>query len=96
MFARVSVYQAEPGRIDDVARSFQDRRSVQELQGFVDAFVLVDRNSGKAMTLTLWESEQAANESAEKAKELRNSAVEEFGGSVESVETYEVALHLNE
>lgn len=95
MFARVSVYQSEPDRIDDVAKSFENRRGVQELQGFIDAYVLVDRNSGKAITLTLWENEQAANESAEKAKELRDSAAEEFGGSVESVETYEVALHLN-
>jgi heme-degrading monooxygenase HmoA len=96
MFARVGVYQSEPGYVDEVAKSFENRREVQELPGFVDAYVLIDRNTGKAMTLTFWESEQAVNESAEAAKELRDSAVQEFRGSVESVETYEVTLHVKE
>ena len=94
MFARVGTYQSKPEDIDKVTSSFQGRTdTVQNLQGFRDAYLLVDRKSGKAVTVTLWESEQALADSAEAAGKLRSAAADEFGGTILSVETYEVALH---
>jgi hypothetical protein len=54
--------------------------------------LLVDRQSGKAMTITFWESEQARERSVEQANQLRDQAVSEAGLTVRSVENYEIAF----
>jgi hypothetical protein len=64
------------------------------IEGFEDAYLLVDHDGGKAMTVTLWSSEVAAEASAERASQMRSDAVAASGFSIGTVETYEVALHL--
>jgi hypothetical protein len=44
------------------------------------------------MTITFWESEQAAAESREAANRVRSAATERAGGSVTSMQEFEVAL----
>ncbi len=51
----------------------------------------MDRHTGKAMTITLWEDEAAMQQTAGDADEVRERARKPFGGTIESVETYEVA-----
>lgn len=94
MVARVSTYLGPTDRIDDAVRSFDELTDdLGEIEGFEDAYLLVDHDSGKAMTMTLWSSEEAAEASAERASEMRSDAVAASGFSIGTVETYEVALH---
>jgi hypothetical protein len=44
--------------------------------------------------MTLWSSEEAAQASAEQAKQMRSDAAGGAGMSIGSVETYEVALQI--
>jgi hypothetical protein len=44
------------------------------------------------MSITLWESETAMRESAERADRMREEATEPSGASIQSVEGYEVAI----
>ena len=44
------------------------------------------------MSITIWETEDALLASAARADELRKSATEPSGGTIESVEHYEVAM----
>jgi len=55
--------------------------------------LLVDRQSGKAIAITLWEDEQALHASEERANELRAAVAEEMHASEQpSVSRYEVAV----
>ena len=91
MFARVSTYRA-----DDADKLVEGFRSVtdplEQMDGFTQAFFLVDRATGKGMSITIWESEQALLASVAKADELRKRGSEAGGASIESVEHYEVGL----
>jgi hypothetical protein len=55
--------------------------------------LLIDRESGNALAITLWEDEAAMRASEERANELRRAAAEELG-AVEPprVDRYEVAV----
>ena len=55
--------------------------------------LLIDRESGNAMAITLWEDEAAMRASEERANELRRAASEELGATDQPrVERYEVAV----
>ncbi len=94
MFARVSTYQGPPDQIDDGVRYAQENivPRVHEIDGFEGVYFLVDRQSGKALSITLWESEEAMRASEEEANRLRSSAAEAGSQEVVSVDRYEIAI----
>jgi len=91
MFARVSTY-----RTDDAGKLVDgfDRVTgpLEQMDGFSRAYFLIDREGGKAMSITMWETEEALSAGVEKANELRGQATESGGGSIEAVDHYEIAL----
>ncbi|MER3405126.1 MAG: hypothetical protein C4289_08160 [Chloroflexota bacterium] len=94
MFARVSIMQASPKHLEEGIRYVQSMPSPgdQRMAGFRGAFLLVDRTSAKVMTITLWETEQDVQESAEGAGRLRAAISQAFGFTgTPVVEVYEVA-----
>lgn len=52
---------------------------------------LVDRSSGKTLTITLWETEEAMRNGEEAANRIRTDKAAASGGKIVSVEHYEVA-----
>ena len=91
MFARVSTYRGADA--DRLLEGFQSvTEPLEQMDGFSHAYFLVDRDSGKGMSITVWESEQALSASAAKADELRKRGSETGGGSIESVEQYEIGM----
>ena len=94
MYARVSTYQGPPDQIDEGVRYAQENilPRVQEVDGFEGVYFLVDRQSGKALTITLWESEEALRGSEEEANRLRSESAEAGSQEVMGVERYEVAI----
>ena len=68
--------------------------ALRGLDGFEGAYLFVDRGTGNAVSVTLWASEDAAQASAEKAKQMRDQAAGGAGMSIESVTTYEVAVQI--
>ena len=93
MHARVTTLSGSPGDVDSGIANFQENvlPFVQE-QG-EGAILLVDRQSGKAISITLWEDEQALRASDEAANALRAEAANRIGASeTPSVERYEVAI----
>jgi hypothetical protein len=92
VFARLARYAVDPERVGDAVESFRDAgRSLAGLTGFVNGFLLIDRDSGSLSTLTLWETGRALEESGPRAAALRVHAIERVDGSCESVAEYEVA-----
>jgi len=93
MHARVSIF--EGGDVDELVRGHDSAWKSHDFEGsdgLSKAYVLVDRASGKALTITLWESEDAMNASEEQAKQILAEATEPAGASTQSEGHYEVAL----
>lgn len=93
MFARVSTYHGSD--VDAFTKGFESvSRDVEGLAGFSGGYLLVDRASGEAMTITLWKDETALAASVEKANDIRRQAADTGGYSIDSVAHYEVATAL--
>jgi hypothetical protein len=77
MVARVTTYHADEPN-DRLLEAFQDTiGSLQQVDGFSHGYFLVDADTGKAVSMTVWESDDAMSAS---------------GAAVESVDHYEVGL----
>lgn len=94
MFARVSTYRGDPAQIDEgLDRARQDIiPRVRQLDGFKGIYYLVDRESGKALSVVFYETEEAMRASEEAANRLRSESADASGATVEGVERYEVAI----
>ena len=89
MYARATTLRASPEDVQEQIDHYQEGiQSVREISGNRGAFLLVDRSVGKAISVTLWESDEAMQASRKRADELRQQAQESPG---ESVDEYEVA-----
>jgi heme-degrading monooxygenase HmoA len=92
MFARVSRYRSDEDS-DKLLEGFQATVGpLQLVDGFSHAYFMVDRETGNAVSMTIWESEGAMTASAESAEERRQQRSEVGGASVESVDHYEIGL----
>jgi heme-degrading monooxygenase HmoA len=97
MYARVTVVQGSPDKIDAGVESFNQQilPTAKKLEGFKAGFLLVDRSTGKGMGITMWDSEEARAKGAEALAEARAATIQTMGGTVPPVDEYEVvASHL--
>ena len=63
MYARVINSQLLPGKVDDSVSIWRDKvaPNIKQAQGFKGAYLFGDRQTGKGVTITLWETEDDAN-----------------------------------
>ncbi len=94
MHARTTILLAEPGRIADGIAYVRDevRSRVTAMKGCVGMSMLVDRETGRCIATTAWESEAALRASAEMVRPLREEAERALGSTGSSVDTWEVAV----
>lgn len=94
MFARVSTFQGPPDQTAEGIRVAREQiLPVARLHdGFEGIYILFDRETGKSITITLWESEEDMRASEEAANRARSESAESAGETVVGVERYEVAL----
>jgi quinol monooxygenase YgiN len=92
MVSRVNFLQTQPDRIDDVARVVREvvHPGISEERGYVGYIVLGDRETGKALGVTLWESADSREQSDTKARQIRPRVEETTGGTMRGVERYDV------
>ena len=89
MHARLSTYQTDdPAGLISGFQAVTDE--LEQMEGFSHAYFLVDRETGKAASITIWESADALNESVSKADELRRKGTQPSGASIASVDHFEV------
>ena len=94
MHARVSIFEGSPDEMDE---SLREAREVvlprgRQMEGFKGMIALGDRQSGKTLGITFWESEEALRASEEAANRLREESAEASEETIASVERYEVGL----
>ncbi len=94
MWARVSRFTGPTDRIDEDIRDSREaaKQLLDTTSGSKGLYYLVDRENGRSMAVTLWESEEALRASEEAAARVREDSTERVGGAIVSVERYEVAL----
>jgi len=92
MFARVTVVQGSPDKIEQGIDSFNGQvlPAVKGVAGYRAAFLLVDRKTGKSIGITLWESEDARRRGGEAVDAARAATIKAMGGSVPPIEEFEV------
>ena len=100
MFARIATYAAEPSpyRIEQGIRRAREKAlpRLRQLEGYEGAYFFVDRQRGKAISISLWESEEAMHTSEEVVRGLRDEIAGGLATQTVDVEHYEVAIGLEE
>lgn len=91
MFARMTAYQVPVDRMEEAIESVQEQiPTLWEIAGFRGALALADRESGKAIAVSLWDSEEARDRSEELAAQSREEVKESRGEEVLWLERYAV------
>ena len=89
MFARVSTYKTGPATTSD-APSEDTLRRVLEIPGCRGIYFLNGKESDKALSITLWDSEETLTASQQTANRIRSDTSEEQNIQILEVEEFEV------
>ncbi len=94
MHARMSSLEGPTDQIDEGLRHVREQvlPLLQQQDGFRGFIALSDRQSGKVVGVSFWESEQAMQASEEVGDRTRSDSAEAVSGAVVGVERYEVGL----
>ena len=94
MFARIGTWQGSPEDLKNwVARADEVvKPTVQQQPGLAAAYWLVDREGGKDLTITFWESEEAMRAS-EASRSQGQSQISEDTWAEVTTERFEVFDH---
>jgi heme-degrading monooxygenase HmoA len=92
MFARVTIAEVPAEKLEEGITLVQEAQpEIQREAGFQGMYLLVNRTSGKTISISLWETEAAMQASSDEFYTIRNEAIEETGAQT-TTEVYEVAL----
>jgi heme-degrading monooxygenase HmoA len=89
MHARVSRYRGDVAELRAGFEAIHDE--LEQLDGFVEAYFLVDDDNARALSITLWGSAGAMRATEERAHEMRTRATHPVDVQIEFVEHFEVA-----
>lgn len=92
MQARISTIEGDATRIDDAVALINEKviPALQGLRGFTAANFLADRSVGKLVAVAFYADEAALEASVEAVASMRTEAAEAMGGTVVSVQSYEL------
>lgn len=92
MYARVSTLKGSPEQIDEGLRYLSEEilPTGKDDPGFKGLIALGDRQSGKTLSITLWDSEEDMRATEQDANQLRSAWAETRGQEIASIESYEV------
>jgi hypothetical protein len=65
---------------------------VNSTSGSEGVYYMVDRETGRAMAVTLWDSKESLLASEREAARIREQSTSAIGGTITGVEHYEVVL----
>ncbi len=75
MYARVVHMQYSPYRCDEAVQILKTKviPAAKQQKGFKDFWILVDRSTGKSMTISLWEEEDSQIMTGENSEYFRDA-----------------------
>jgi heme-degrading monooxygenase HmoA len=94
MYARSTIITAQPSSIDDGITYLRDQTmpALMGIEGCVGLSLLVNRQSGQCIATSAWESEEVMRASEARVGSIRSETSERFGGSIDRVEHWEIAV----
>jgi hypothetical protein len=95
MYARSTTVHADPQRIDAGIAHIRDEvmPAVQSMPGCMGLSMLCDRDSGRCIATTSWDSEESMSASREAVRAMREQAVDVMGGQFDVQEWEITVLH---
>jgi hypothetical protein len=93
VYARSTTFLARVSSIDEGIAHIRDEvlPALTAIDGCIGLSLLVDRNSGRCIATSAWQSEEAMRSSEDQVEPIRDRAAEIFGGSPQ-VERWEIAV----
>jgi heme-degrading monooxygenase HmoA len=93
MLARVNSVQTAADKLADLIKFAQERfPDAREAPGFKGFYLLADRQSGKLVSISLWDSDDDLRQFEARGTQVRNEASSELGIAPTPVDLYEVVL----
>jgi heme-degrading monooxygenase HmoA len=94
MHARMSTLEGPADRMDEGLRQVREHAlpQLQQQDGFKGFVALGDRQSGKLIGISFWESEEAMRAAEEVGDRTRRESAEAMGDTIEGVDRFEVGL----
>jgi len=91
---RVIWGRTDPAKIDDATTTLRTAllSRLEELPGFCSVSMLVDRQSGRGVTATVYESREAMSRAADQAKTMRDDFTREMGMEITEVAEFDLAV----
>ena len=99
MWVRMSTFQGSSEQSDEeIEQQVMILRenilpTARQMDGYKGVLSLGDRSTGKSISLTFWESEEAMRASEEAADRLRQHAADEVKEEIAGVERFEVYIN---
>ncbi len=93
MYARSTTVRGNPQSLDDAIAYLRDEvmPAVQRMEGCIGMSMMCDRDTGRCIATTAWESEEAMHNSEGGLHDMRRRYAEMLGGRPE-VQEWEIAL----
>jgi heme-degrading monooxygenase HmoA len=93
MFARINSAQTETGKLAGLVEWAEGQLpAAREAPGFKGFYLLADRQSGKLVTISLWDSDDDLRQFEAQGAQLRKTASSELGFAPTPIDVYEVVL----
>jgi heme-degrading monooxygenase HmoA len=93
MFAQVNSVQIATDKLAGLIKWAEEQLpAARETPGFKGLYVLADRQSGKVVTISLWDSDDDLRQNRARGAQLRKEASSDLGIAPTPVDTYEVVL----
>ena len=92
MHVRISTFEGPPDVLEssiELGRT-EVLAACEQLEGFQGLMLLADRQTGKSIALTFWESAEALRRSEEEANRIRQESASQSHERVANVERYEL------
>jgi len=93
MYARSTTMRVRPEALDDLVGYIRDdvMPMVTQLEGCVGLSLMTERDTGRCIATSAWETERAMRDSAEQVRPSRERAAERFG-STQEIHEWEIAV----
>ena len=96
MYARVTVTQVSTDQVDQAVQYIQEHvlPAVKAMPGVKGAYFLLSRETGKGLSISLWDTEEEMQASSATASQARSDAVQSLSVNVQGVDNYEIVAQL--
>ena len=96
MYARASSMSGDPAKVDEAEKILESTlyAQLEQVDGFKGVVALAQRDTGRSLVVTFWDSEGAMTASEERANQMRSAAATEIGASgAPEIDRYEVIFY---